>query len=131
MKKLLIIAAIIMAFTVPAYAAEVEATWEHDGINVDGFTMYWKVSTAPDWQFNKTVFDGTARQMILAPEEAFAPGTEYTFAGIAFNSAGNSGESNPVTWTRDGEPYIPPDDVLPTSLYLAPTGINQIIISLP
>jgi len=131
MKKLFIVLAILFACITTAQAADVIVGWSFDGDNATGFTFYWKASTATDWEYNKTVFDGTARQMALVPEEAFAPGTEYTFAGEAFNAANVSGMSDSVTWTMSGEPYTPPADKLPTSLYLAPTGINQIIISLP
>ena len=131
MKKLLIIAAILIAFTIPAYAADIEATWEHDGINVEGFTIYWKMSSSTDWTFNKTLNDGTARSMILAPEEAFAPGVEYSFYGRAFNAVGYSPDSDIATWQRVGDPYSPPPDVLPSVLYMEPNGINQIIINLP
>jgi len=133
MKKLFIIAIAIMSmcYFTNVYAADVVASWEHDGQNVTGFIVFWKQSDQSAWQFNKRVDDGTARQMVLAPEEAFATGVEYSFVGVAYNSEGYSPDSDIATWTREGTPFTPPADKLPSVLYMTPNGINQIIISLP
>ena len=130
MKKYFIIAMAIILMAFNAYAFDVIATWDHDGENVDGFVIFWKQSGTPDWQWNKKVENGAARQLVLAPEEAFEPGVEYSFVGIAYNSIGYSADSDIATWMRDGGSFTPPDDKLPSVLYLQPVGIDQIQINL-
>lgn len=117
MKSFIIILAIILcAFS--AQAADVSVTWQWeqgDGAAADGFIVYFSDGTTT---WNKTIRDGSARQWVT-PEETFPPGVELSFWGTAYCAWAESAESARVAWTREGEPYTPPDDNLPQ-----PTTIN-------
>jgi len=129
MKKLLFALAII-AFALTAQAADVTFTWDHDGQNVDGFTLYFWQTNQPTTVYNKTVSDGAARSMLIA-EYYFAQGIEYSFEMTAYNTYGESDRSNRLLWTRDGTPFSPPADSLPSVMYIRPTKPTVITIEVP
>jgi len=129
MKKLLITLAII-ACTFTAQAADVTFTWDHDGQNVAGFTLYFWQTNQPTTVYNKTINVGTERTMAMA-EQYFAQGVEYSFEMTAYNSYGESERSNRLLWTRDGTPYSPPADTLPSVMYIRPTKPTVITIEVP
>ena len=133
MKKFFIFAIVLMSMVcfTNVYAADVVAEWEHDGQNVDGFTAYFWQTTNPATVWNKTVTPGSATTMTIGPEEMFAVGVEYSFIINAYNTSGQSADSNTATWTRPGTPYVPPGDTMPTSLHLVPNGVDTIVISIP
>ena len=108
MKKLLIILAII-ALAIPAVAADVRVTWNHDGQNVLGFTIYFWETQKPAVVYNKSVADPTARSMIFA----VVPDVEYTYEGTAWNQYYESKKSNQLKYTAPGPVYGPPSDSMP------------------
>jgi hypothetical protein len=123
MKKYIVLA--IILFAAPAFAAT--ATWTHDGLNTVGYTLYFWRTDTPATVWNKSVTGSTVRTMAL-DDNLFMPGTEYSFQMTAYNGVGESGRSATAKWTRPG--YTPPGDTLPSSLYLKPTGVDQLIIQL-
>ena len=123
MKKLLVIAILLFAST--SFAAE--AQWQHDGVNTEGYTMYFWRTDTPAVVYTKTVTGATTRKMAL-DDNWFMPGAEYSFQLTAYNGVGESGRSATATWTRPG--YVAPADKLPSSLYLKPSGVDQLIIQL-
>ena len=123
MKKLLVIA--ILLFASSAFAAT--ATWTHDGANTVGYTMYFWKTDSPATVFTKTVTGAAVRTMAL-DDNLFQPGSEYSFQLTAYNGVGESGRSATATYTRPG--YTAPADKLPSSLYLKPSGVDQLIIQL-
>ena len=126
MKKLLIIAAILF-FASTAFAAT--ATWQHDGLNTDGYTLYFYKSATPTDINTITVYGSTVRSIPLN-NGWFAPGVEWTFEVDAFNAYDKSGKSVPVKWAAPGTPYTPPADKTPSVIYMKPSGVDQLIIQL-
>jgi hypothetical protein len=124
MKKLLIIAAILL-FASTAFAAT--ATWQHDGVNTVGYTMYFWKTDSPATVYTKTVTGAAVRTMAL-DDNMFMPGAEYSFQLTAYNGTGESGRSATATYTRPG--YIAPADKLPSTMYMKPSGVDQLIIQL-
>ena len=110
-----------MAFYCNVYAADVVATWDHDGQNCDGYTLYWKKTTDADWQWNKSVAGSDTREMTVMPEEYFESDVEYTFTVVAHsNDYGDSEESNHATFTRVGGGFPFPADNLPVLQFTVP-----------
>lgn len=126
MKKLIAIA--ILLFASPLFAATV--SWQHDGLNTQGYTLYYYRTSAPTDVFTKTVVGSTVRSLELN-SDFFAPGVEWSFQMDAYNAYAASAKSATVTWTREGTAYTPPGDRAPSVIYLQPQGVNQIVISLP
>jgi len=125
MKKLLVIAILLFAST--AFAAT--ATWQHDGLNMTGggYTLYFWRTDTPAVVYNKTVTGSTTRTMAL-DDNLFMPGAEYSFQLTAYNGVGESGRSATATYTRPG--YVAPADKLPSTMYMKPSGVDQLIIQL-
>ena len=124
MKKLLIIAAILF-FASSAFAAT--ATWTHDGLNTVGYTMYFWKTDSPAGVFTKTVTGAAVRTMAL-DDNKFNPGAEYSVQLTAYKGVGESGRSATATYTRPG--YTAPADKLPSTMYMKPSGVDQLIIQL-
>lgn len=125
MKKLVVMA--IMLFAIPAFSAT--ALWEHDGVNTVGYTLYFWQSDAPATVYNKSIVGSTIRQMEI-DDNLFAPGVEYSFQITAYNTYNESDRSNTAKWTREGFVYGPPNDNLPSILYMKPSGVDSIVIQL-
>ena len=124
MKKLFIVSAILF-FASTAMAANV--TWTHDGVNTTGYTLYFWRTDTPATTYHKTVTGSTTRTMTL-DDNIFMPGSEYSFQMTAYNGVGESGRSTTARWTRPG--YTAPADSLPSTMYMRPTGIDQLVIQL-
>jgi hypothetical protein len=124
MKKLFIVSAILF-FASTAMAANV--TWTHDGVNTTGYTLYFWRTDTPATTYHKTVTGSTTRTMTL-DDNIFMPGSEYSFQMTAYSGVGESGRSTTARWTRPG--YTPPADSLPSTMYMRPTGIDQLVIQL-
>ena len=128
MKKFIITLAIVFGMASMAHAATV--TWTHDGQNTTGYTLYfWKTDT-PATVWNKSVTGSSVRTMTL-DDNYFAPGVSYTFTMTAFNSVAEASRCPTVAATRPGQAYTPPNDTLPSVVYVAPNGVNQLVITLP
>lgn len=128
MKKLIITLAILFGMASMAHAATV--TWTHDGVNTTGYTLYfWKTDT-PDTVYTKSITGSTARTMTL-DDNYFMPGVSYTFTMTAFNAVNESSRCPTVAATRAGQAYTHPNDKLPSVVYVAPNGVNQLVITLP
>jgi hypothetical protein len=123
MKKLIVIA--ILLFASSAMAAT--ATWTHDGVNTVGYTLYFWRTDAPATVYTKTVTGAAVRTMAL-DDNMFMPGAEYSFQLTAYNGVGESGRSATATYTRPG--YVAPADKLPSTMYMKPSGVDQLIIQL-
>ena len=123
MKKLIVFAILLFAST--AMAANVN--WNHDGVNTTGYTLYFWKSDVPATVYTKSVVGSTVRTMTL-DDNIFMPGSEYSFQMTAYSGVGESARSTTAKWTRPG--YTAPVDKLPSSLYLKPTGVDQLIIQL-
>ena len=95
MKKLILVLA-VLAIALPCFGAT--ATWQHDGINVDGFTLYFWQTDSAAVVYKKTVESGTARTMDLK-DEYFVPNKEYRFTVEAYNIAGPSRENQTSRFT--------------------------------
>ena len=135
MKKIIEALAILVGMASTAHA--VTATWEHDGKNTTGYALYWHpTQQGPTNEYCKVINGNTVRTMVL-DDGYFAPGVSYTFSMVAFRDA--AGEENDamsvrsasVQWTRPGDPFVAPVDRLPSTLYLVPNGIGQIVITIP
>ena len=124
MKKLIVLSAILL-FASTAMAANV--TWTHDGLNTVGYTLYFFKSDTPATVYTKSVLGSTVWTMTLHVN-IFMPGSEYSFQMTAYSGVGESARSTTAKWTRPG--YTAPVDKLPSSLYLKPTGVDQLIIQL-
>lgn len=135
MKKLIVALAIIFGMATFAQAATV--TWEHDGQNTTGYALYWHpTQQGPTNEYCKVINGNTVRTMVL-DDGYFAPGVSYTFSMVAFRDVAGeendamSARSASVQWTRPGDPFVAPVDRLPSTLYLVPNGIGQIVITIP
>ena len=124
MKKLIVLS-VIMLFASTAMAANV--TWTHDGLNTTGYTLYFWRTDTPATVYTKTVVGSTVRTMTL-DDNIFMPGSEYSFQLTAYSGVGESGRSTTAKFTRPG--YTAPVDNLPSTMFLKPTGIDQLIIQL-
>jgi hypothetical protein len=103
------------------------ATWTHDGLNTVGYTMYFWKTDSPAAVFTKTVTGAAVRTMAL-DDNLFQPGAEYSFQLTAYNGVGESGRSATAKFTRPG--YVAPADKLPSTMYMKPSGVDQLIIQL-
>lgn len=137
MKKILAAIALALLISTPALAGTVTATWTHDGLNTTGYALYWYATAqGPVTEYCKTVSGNTVRTLVL-DEAYFAPGVPYTFSMVAYRDVAGeendamSGRSETVQWTRPGDPFVAPVDHLPSTLYLVPNNISQIVISIP
>lgn len=128
MKKLIIAMALLFGLSSMAQAATV--TWEHDGQNTVGYTLYFWKTSVPGTKYNKTITGSSTRTMTV-DTNYFELGTSYTFEMSAYNNQGEGPRSSQVSWTRPGTPYSPGEDSLPSTLFMTPSGINQIVITLP
>lgn len=128
MKKLIITLAIL--FGLASAAQAVTVTWTHDGVNTQGYTLYFWKTSVPGTVYNKTVTGSTVRTMNV-DTNYFELGQSYTFTMSAYNAQGEGPRATNITWTRPGTPYNPAADALPSILYMTPTGIDQIVITLP
>lgn len=117
----------IMLFAATSFAAT--ATWEHDGVNTEGYTLYFWKSDAPATVYNKSVTGSTVRTMTL-DDNYFMPGVQYSFNMTAYNALGETERSETATWTRPGSAYSPPGDVLPSVMYMKPANIDRLVIDL-
>ena len=126
MKKLIVFLAIVL-FASFSYAATAE--WTHDGANVDGFTVYFWETSAPETIYNKSVVGADRRDMVI-PDDHFKPNVEYTFEATAWSRlGGESVRSNSATWIRDLPVYDPPTDSLPTTIIINTPG--PVTINIP
>ena len=108
-KKLLMAVAIVLMFTGTAFAESL--SWTHDG--ADGFVIYYTDGTN-DYIYN--VGNVTTCDVDLLN---LTPGVEYTFYVTAWNSKGESGPSNTVTYTI--EAFTPPENNLPVATQIPNT----------
>lgn len=114
MKKLLaILAIVLLASTVKAATL----TWEHDGVNTLGFTIYFWETAVPGTVYNKSIAGSTVREMEIE-DMYFKPNVEYSFEGVAYNNYATSERSNRALWTRTVDPYAPPADNMPTTVVI-------------
>ena len=126
MKKLLAIAILLAA----SQAMALTASWQHDGINTVGYTLWFWQTATPATVYNKTVTGSTIRNMSMS-DDYFQPGVEYSFNMSAYNALGESARSTPnVKWTRNLPPYTAPADKVPSVLYMRPSGVDTVIIQL-
>ena len=109
MKKLLLAFLLVLFTAIPALAASL--VWDASTGQVDGYIVYFGPTSGDHAQFHYDVGTPTTCDIDLLN---LVPGTEYTFTVRAYNSAGESGDSNAVTYTRPA--YSPPANVLPTSV---------------
>lgn len=110
--------------------AAVTASWQHDGANTTGYTLYFWETSVPGTVYNKSVTGSTVRSMTL-DDNYFKPGVSYTFTMTAYNATNESTRCPTTAWTRPGQAYVPPTDKLPSVVYVAPNGVNQLVITLP
>ena len=116
MKKLIgLTLAIVFCFALSVQAATV--TWEHDGQNTVGYTIYFWETDVPTVVYNKSVVGSTVRSMEIQ-DMYFRPGVQYAFEGVAYNNYATSERSNRATWTRVVDPYSPPADSMPTTVII-------------
>jgi len=130
MKKILAAIALALLISTPALAGTVTATWTHDGLNTVGYTLYFWRTDTPANVYNKSITGSTVRSMTLE-DGYFVPGVSYTFTLTAYNATAESTRCPTVAWTRSGQAYTPPADNLPSVVYVAPNGVNQLVITLP
>jgi hypothetical protein len=128
MKKLIITLAIVIGMASMAQAAT--ATWTHNGVNTTGYTLYFWQTATPSNVYNKSVTGSTVRTMTL-DDNYFQPGVSYSFTMTAYNATAESVRCPVVMFTRPGQAYQPPADNLPSIVYVGPSGVNQIVITLP
>ena len=76
MKKLIIAMALLFGLSSMAQAATV--TWEHDGQNTVGYTLYFWKTSVPGTKYNMTVTGSSTRTMTV-DTNYFELGTSYTF----------------------------------------------------
>jgi hypothetical protein len=110
MKKLIL--AVLMLFVGVSMSMAATVAWDHDGIDVDGFTIYWWKTSDPGTVWNMTAPSGSARELNLS-DGWFSPQTVYSFQGEAYNSSGTSAKSEILQWTCELPGYEPPTDVNP------------------
>ena len=72
--------------------------WDHDGVNVDGFKVYY---TNRKGNYVYTIV-GNVRTCSLGSLVNLKPGYKYTFYVTAYNEQGESGPSNLVYLIRRG-----------------------------
>ena len=126
MKKLIVLVILLIA----SQAMALTASWEHNGVNTVGYTLwFWQTST-PAQVYNKSVVGSTIRNIAMS-DDYFAPGVEYSFSMSAYNTVGESLHSAPaVKWTRSGTLYTLPDDKVPSTMYMKPSGVDTLVIQL-
>ena len=116
MKKLLLALLFVLFMAVPAFAASL--VWDASTGAVDGYIVYFGPTAGDHAQFHYDVGTPTTCDLGLLN---LVPGTSYTFTVRAYNTAGESGDSNAVTYTRPA--YSPPVNVLPAATDVpAPAG---------
>lgn len=116
MKKLLLALLIILFMAAPAFAASL--VWDASTGQVNGYIVYFGPTSGDHAAFHYE--NGIATSCDLVNLN-LVPGVDYTFTVRAWNSAGESGDSNSVPYTLPA--YSPPVDVLPTAVDIpAPAG---------
>jgi hypothetical protein len=121
MKKFLLSLIFVLISVVSVYA--VDLAWDHDGVDVDGYVLYYEAVDGSLGPFNYTVVGG-ANTTATIPTVEFQPNVEYTFAVTAFNDSGESDLSLPVLWTRNG--WGPPSDNRSSEVYVKPGSPNNL-----
>ena len=118
-KYLLVVGLGLLLFTFGLSKCADALTLEWDAstsTDVDGYTVYYSNDDDPTTVYIANV-DGTTLTLTL-DDNLFVRGAGYTFTVRAWNENGESGSSNPVSYTIDA--YTPPADVSPTVLQLGP-----------
>jgi hypothetical protein len=79
---------------------EVKLNWVDNATNEDGYDIYYKAITEPNFVLTKTVVpNAVSTTLNNAPNPRFNPNTTYVFYVVATNSSGNSIQSNYDTVT--------------------------------
>ena len=107
-RRLILIVAFWFVLLAPFSAFGASLVWDASTGTVDGYIIYYTDGTN---QYNYN--NGQSLSCDLSNLN-LAPGVEYTFTVRAYNAAGESGDSNSITYTR--EPFVPPANVLPVSV---------------
>lgn len=111
MKRVLI--ALIMVLMVPALAISAKLTWDHDGANTEGYRLYYGFA-ADGYPYSKDLGKPTGNEYPME-QLNLNPGQTYYMTLTAYNEAGESDQSNSVTWTEpiapEGAPSSPPQNV--------------------
>ena len=118
MKKLIIL--LILGFALTANAVTLQ--WDQHP-NAIGFTVYYYKTSDPATVWNSAPISDT--QYVLS-DQRLERGQEYTFYATAYNSEGESGPSNLVTYTRPEQPYAPPNGNEPQIITLP----NNVVITI-
>ena len=116
MKKLILAFLLVLFITVPAFAASL--VWDASTGQVNGYIVYFGPTSGDHAQYH---YDNGTDTSCDMSNLNLVPGIDYTFTVRAWNTAGESGDSNSVTYTVPA--YSPPANVLPTAVDVpAPAG---------
>jgi hypothetical protein len=123
MKKIL---SLVMLIAIILFAGEVLAAtglaWDASTGSPLNYTVYYAEGTSVGTTFNKTVPSSVTGVLFTALN--ISPGKTYTFIVRASNAAGESANSNSVTYSAPA--FSPPTDVLP----VAPPAVSGVPSSL-
>ena len=92
--------------------------------NVIGYTVYWFKTSEPATIYNQTVAVNT----LTLEENLFEVDEDYSFYVIAYNSAGESPQSDIVNGVIRGG-YTPPVDNLPGQIIIVQPGKLTITVT--
>lgn len=93
----------IMTFVSIVSAAGVTLAWDGSSGEVSGYRIYYGTSAG---HYTQNVELGNVTQHTLS---GLSEGVTYFFVVRAFNSAGESGNSNMISWaSQDTTPPLPP-----------------------
>ena len=119
LKKMSIIYIFIMMiiFVTPlnVFAGDAVINWTASDASeqVEGYVIYWNKTSTPDVMYNQIVHEPT----ITLSELLFEVNESYTFVVTAYNSVGESIQSDEVYAIVRPE-YLPPDNNLPTEIII-------------
>jgi hypothetical protein len=84
MKKIIMAVLAVLAIAFTAQAADVKISFEHDGLNTDGYYCEYHPQADPSITGTRVVTGNTVREIVLEDESRFYPCVPYVFTAIAF-----------------------------------------------
>ena len=114
MKKLIIIAILIISFGFTTGASAVSLGWSANTDSATGYILYYQQAGATD--IYSEAIQGRETVTYTVDNSKFQPGEDYSFWLTAYNTAAESGPSNVVPWTAPM--FVPSDNPAPVIIQI-------------